>query len=300
MNDTPRTRIVLAALLLVAFALITLDYRGGASSPVERLRDVGAMAFGPIEKGAAAVVSPIASSVTGLSRLGTYQQRIRTLERQNLRLRTQLHANDVTAKRSSEVRDLMNLAGRGRYTIVPANVVAIHGDESLEHTAALDAGRRDGVKPDMTVVSRKGLVGRVTHAGATTSTALFANDPSSAVGARLEGSDEIGVVHGQGTAGMRLELLNPVAPVQPGDRLVTFGSQGDTPYVPGVPIGTVASVDATPGALTKTAAIRPFVDFTSLDIVGVVVKPPRRNPHDAVLPPRPKQGNTASAVPKPR
>ena len=41
------------------------------------------------------------------------------------------------------------------------------------------------------------------------------------------------------------------------------------------------------GTLTRTATVRPFVDFTTLDLVGVVVEPPRKNPRDAVLPPRP-------------
>ena len=43
----------------------------------------------------------------------------------------------------------------------------------------------------------------------------------------------------------------------------------------------------TPGSQTRTASVRPYVDFTSLDLVGVVVEPPRTDPRDAVLPPRP-------------
>jgi len=37
--------------------------------------------------------------------------------------------------------------------------------------------------------------------------------------------------------------------------------------------------------------VRPYVDFTALDLVGVVVVPPRRDPRDAVLP--------APATPRP-
>jgi rod shape-determining protein MreC len=72
-----------------------------------------------------------------------------------------------------------------------------------------------------------------------------------------------------------------------GDRLVTFGSQGNTPYVPGVPVGSVRRVKGTPGSQTRTAIISTYVDFTALDLVGVVVEPPRSDPRDAVLPPPP-------------
>jgi len=72
--------------------------------------------------------------------------------------------------------------------------------------------------------------------------------------------------------------------------MVTFGSQGDTPYVPGVPVGEVVRVEGTPGSQTRTAVVAPYVDFTALDLVGIVVEPPRKDPRDAVLPPAPRPG----------
>jgi rod shape-determining protein MreC len=46
---------------------------------------------------------------------------------------------------------------------------------------------------------------------------------------------------------------------------------GGRPYVPGVPVGQVVTVTSQPGSLTQTALVRPFVDFTGLGVVGVVV-----------------------------
>ena len=57
--------------------------------------------------------------------------------------------------------------------------------------------------------------------------------------------------------------------------------------MPGVPIGTVTQVKPTPGALSRTAFLEPYVDFTALDLVGIVIQPPRTNPRDSVLPPVP-------------
>ena len=53
--------------------------------------------------------------------------------------------------------------------------------------------------------------------------------------------------------------------------LVTWGSKNGAPYVAGVPIGRVTAVSSTPRQQSAQAVIAPFVDFTSLDLVGVVV-----------------------------
>jgi rod shape-determining protein MreC len=53
-----------------------------------------------------------------------------------------------------------------------------------------------------------------------------------------------------------------------------------------VPIGVIERVEATPGALTRIAYAKPFADLTALDVVGVVVRGPARDPRDAVLPRR--------------
>ena len=46
MHDTRRTRVILGVLLAAALALITIDFRDGAASPVRGLRSVGGTVFG--------------------------------------------------------------------------------------------------------------------------------------------------------------------------------------------------------------------------------------------------------------
>ena len=52
---------------------------------------------------------------------------------------------------------------------------------------------------------------------------------------------------------------------------MTWGSEGGAPYVSGVPIGEVSKVYEDLRAGTYRAVLEPYVDFTSLDDVGVVV-----------------------------
>jgi len=115
---------------------------------------------------------------------------------------------------------------------------------------------------------------------------LLANDPDFTVGTRLESSMELGFATGQGDRPLRVSLLNGKAEVKEGDRLVTFGSQAGKPFVPGVPVGRIIRVDPPSGGLTRTVQVEPFVGFSRLDLVGVVVEAPRKDPRDSVLPPR--------------
>ncbi|CAM5449617.1 Cell shape-determining protein MreC OS=Streptomyces gougerotii OX=53448 GN=GCM10010227_08080 PE=3 SV=1 [Streptomyces diastaticus subsp. diastaticus] len=148
----------------------------------------------------------------------------------------------------------------------------------------------------MTVINGDGLVGRITTVGPHTSTVLLASDPDFTVGTRMEGSDELGFATGQGDRPLAVQLLNGKSKVKKGDRMVTFGSHADKPFVPGVPIGEVVRVDPLGGDLTRTVHIKPYVGFTKLDIVGIVVQAPREDPRDTVLPPKSKAGPTPTVT----
>ncbi|MBO2445509.1 rod shape-determining protein MreC [Actinomadura barringtoniae] len=308
MKDTRRTRMVLGVLLIAALALITIDYRGGDNSPLRGLRGVGSAVFGPVERASASVVRPIGNTFDSLTGAPGERRRADRLERENQQLRDQLRAAHLDQDHSAQLQRLLGSAGLGGYKIAAAKVIS--AGQGFEDTVTIDVGSSSGVRPDMTVMSAEGLVGRVTRVGPTTATVLLATDVTSSVGSRLEDSKEIGIVQGRGRRGlgdggqtpMRFQLLNANAAMRIGQRLVTLGSQGERPYVPGVPIGTIERIDAPAGGLTRTAYVRPFVKFTTLDVVAVVVAPPKTDPRDSVLPPKPSPSPTptpsSSATPK--
>jgi rod shape-determining protein MreC len=88
------------------------------------------------------------------------------------------------------------------------------------------------------------------------------------------------------------------AVLKPGEQVITYASVGDRPEVPGVPVGTITSVAGSAGSLTQTALVRPFVNFTALGVVGVVVQVPARNPRISILP-RPAPTVTVTTTPSP-
>lgn len=288
MRDTKESRLLLVLLIAIAFALITVDIRGGRNSPVDGARQAAAAVFGPIENGLSSAADPVGNAVSAIRDSGSRHDRLAVLEKENAALKAKLGSDDRTRSRLKQLDKMLKVAGEGQYGIKGAQVIAIGAAQGFSWTITIDAGANDGIKRDMTVLNGDGLVGRVTTVGPDTSTVLLANDPDFTVGTRMEGGDELGFASGQGDRPLRVELLNGKAEVKKGDRLVTFGSQADKPFVPGVPVGVVSRVDPSGGGLTRTLYVTPYVGFTKLDIVGVVVAAPKKDPRDEVLPGKPK------------
>lgn len=289
--------LLLLLLVLTSVSLMIIDHRSGARSPLDGLRHAGAAVFGPAVQLAGSVTNTAADAFSRLRGERLEARAASELTRENAELRRRLRTSELARNRATQLDELLGVAAAGQYRTVPAEVIAVAPAQRLRRTVTIDAGSRDGIKRDMTVINGKGLVGRVRTVGPWTATVLLAIDADSAVGVRMEDSMEIGIASGRGGGerpGMSLQLLDSQAPLARGDRVVTFGSRGNRPYVAGVPVGVVKEVQQTPGTLTRVATVEPYVDFTALELVGVVVEPPRRNPRDSVLPPRPDADQPAA------
>ncbi|MCX4663853.1 rod shape-determining protein MreC [Streptomyces sp. SID4919] len=296
MRDTRESRLLLVLLIVIAFALITVDIRGGEDSPVDGARRAAAAVLGPVENGVSSAVDPIGNAIGAVRDSGERHDRIAVLERENAGLKARLGSDDRNRSRVRQLDAMLKTAGAGQYGIKAAEVIGIGAAQGFSWTVTIDAGAKDGLRRDMTVLNGDGLVGRVTTVGPSTATVLLANDPDFTVGTRMEKTDELGFASGGGDGPLRVQLLNGKSKVKKGDRLVTFGSEADKPFVPGVPVGVVTRVDPSGGDLTRTVYVKPYTGFTKLDIVGVVVEAPREDPRDTVLPPAAKPTPTPTVT----
>ena len=269
------SRTVLVLLLLASFTVITLDFRGGDSSPVGPVRAAAGEVFGPIEQGAAAVVRPFRDVPQFFRTTGGLRGDVARLQAENAKLRGQVESTSLERNRAAELDGLLKSSKASGYSLVPARVIAMGPAQSFSRTVTIDAGRSAGVHPDMTVLNNDGLVGRVIRATRSTATVLLIVDSESVVGGRLGDDMEVGFLHGRGevsgSSPLNLDLVDNAVVPNKNDVLTTWGSRHGAPYVAGIPIGRVTSVYSSPRSLSAQAVIQPFVDFSSLDLVGVVV-----------------------------
>ncbi|QNE21602.1 rod shape-determining protein MreC [Kribbella qitaiheensis] len=283
-REIRRRRAILALVILASFTLIVLDARRSAGSPVEPLRHAAASVFGPLESAGSSARQPVDNLRDRFAEVDRLKAENEKLQADNEKLTTELRSTDYARNRAAELDRLLEVAPN--YTITPARVIGIGGAQSFNHTVTIDAGTADGVRPDMTVLNGDGLVGRVVRATEGTSTVLLIGDRNSTVGGRLNSTMALGFVSGRGdvTGSLDYKLVDLKARPKVGDRIVSWGSSGNAPYVPGVPIGEITAVTPNEGTLGSTALLKPFVDPTRIDTVGVVTGPPARPPRATVSP----------------
>lgn len=269
------SRSLVVALVLASLTLITLDYHGGDDSPVESARRAVGEVFGPVETGTATAIRPFTAVPEWFRSRSSLHDDVARLEAENSRLRSQAATEDYDRNRLREYDGLTAAADNLGYALVPARVVALGSAQSFSDTVTIDAGSHAGIRPDMTVLNNDGLVGRVLRVTATTATVLLVVDTDSVVGGRVGESMEVGFLHGRGVVGdtgrLDLELVDESEVPARNDTVVTWGSRDGAPYVAGVPVGRVTSVYSSVRETTQRAVIEPYVDFASLDLVGVVV-----------------------------
>jgi rod shape-determining protein MreC len=140
----------------------------------------------------------------------------------------------------------------------------------------------------MTVISGFGLVGVVKKAYSNSALVQLASDPAFKIGARIAGSQQIGILSGQGSRKGVLQLLDNTTQVKLGDVLLARGSQNGRPFVPGVPIGQVTKVNNSAGAVSQTAEVKFYSNFSTLGVVSVVISNPKSDPRDALVPQKPR------------
>jgi rod shape-determining protein MreC len=277
MRDSQRrpSRGVLALLLLACGTVIALDARGGDESPLAPVRSAVGSVVGPVEEAASAATRPFREVPGFLQDNKGLRDDLARLEAENSNLRSEIATTLLARNRAAELDGLLDTSKRTGYALVPARVVGIGPAQSFSQTVTIDRGTSSGVHADMTVLNHDGLVGRVLRSDSSTATVLLLIDEESVVGGRLGSSLEVGFLRGRGDVGgdgrVDLGLVDAAATPAKGDVVTTWGSRTRAPYVPGIPIGTVESVYSSPRDLAKQAVIKPFVDFSSLDVVGVVV-----------------------------
>jgi rod shape-determining protein MreC len=296
-----RGRLLLIVLIVTSLFLITLDLRG--VKVIDGIRTGTQTALTPVQKAGSWVVSPFRNFLSDVTHLGRTRSQIEKLKADNDALRLALLKRKVADAELKQLKNVLDLAGSGGFKVVGAKVISQGSSTSFSQTLTIDAGSRSGIHTNMTVISGFGLVGVVKIAYANSAVVQLASDPSFRVGARIAGSQQIGILSGQGTRKGVLQLLDNTTEIKVGDAILARGSNNGRPFVPGVPIGEVTSVDNSAGAVTQTADVKFYTNFSTLGVVAVVIGAPSDDPRDSLVPAKPQPTPiptvTVTATPSP-
>src|SRR5476651_2408230 len=210
---------------------------------------------------ASPALEAIARPVAAANRAIVDLKEFASLREENSRLLTWQTAARRLENENDRLRDLSQFREGPEASFITSRIV---GDSVSAYVrgALLNVGRKAGVTTGQAVVTGEGLAGRVAEVGENSARALFVTDVNSRLPVVVERTRERAILVGDNSPQLRLNLLQGVAGVQRGDRIVTSGDGGSFPV--GIPIGEV--VQSGEGHIR----IRPFADFSRLEFVRVV------------------------------
>ena len=277
-----RSRLLLVILLVTALFFITLDLRG--VSLTKGSRSVTQTILSPVQRTVSTIFSPVGRFFSDVKNFGKTNAQLQDEIALNKLLKSQIAMNTDTKGQLSQLKAVLDLAGRGNYKVAAARVIARGSASSFSQTITIDAGSSSGIRSDMTVISQNGLIGVVKSTTSSSAIVLLTSDPSFRVGVRIARNQSVGVLSGLGSTSYSLVLLDPSGTIKTGDILVTNGSEGNRPFVPGVPVGVVVGVDNSTASLTQTATVVSYANLNDLGVVSVILSAPTTAPRKPLLP----------------
>ena len=283
-----RTGYLFLAVMIGHIILISAQVQSKSGGRV--LEAVTFSAFSEVQRGTSSVFGGFGNLWSNYLALRGLKAENDALQHEVSALRLQLQQEQALARQAEHLQQLLDLRSRAGLPTTAAEVIGGYASPDLQ-TVTINKGERDGVRGDAAVLSPAGVVGRVLDPVAPNAARVqLLISRNAGAGAMIERTRAGGVVLGGGIdPPLIMEYVSNLADVQPGDLVVTAGTDGI--YPKGFPIGRVETVQRGPG-LHKRIKVRPVVDFTNVEEVLVLLSPPTPEGPDAgaAAPPPGKAG----------
>ena len=140
------------------------------------------------------------------------------------------------ARQGQRLQALLGFKEKYVYKTVAAQVIGTSGTEQSQ-VLLIDKGSKDGIKPDMPVITPDGIVGKTRDVFRHTSQVLEISDSTSGAGVILEKTRIRGVLRGDTWGQPEIVNVSPDERIQRGEPVLTSG--GDAIYPRGLAVGTV-------------------------------------------------------------
>jgi rod shape-determining protein MreC len=250
---------------VLAASALTLILAGRSDGPLvdgaAAVRAAARSVFVPVEAAGDAAFRPLEATLDGMGRADGLARARAGQGRAEEWAHSEAARAEALQAENRRLEELLGLDGPLAGEGVAARVVSIPAGRS-GGALLLDRGSGDGIRPGMPVVAAGGLVGRVIEVATGHSTVLTLGDRASAIGVRVGAAATAGVAQGGDAPVLRLDLLDPSAPIERGALAVTSGLRHSR-FPAGLPVGRVAGESG-------RWAVEPFAPPDRLEVVKVL------------------------------
>jgi len=259
--------ILLGVAVLTAVAFLSLSSERMRSWQSGYLR-----VSSPALQAGSAIRGQVAKLQKGLKTLDQLEEENAALTAQNNELLATSQLFGDLENENQRLRSALDYRERSAFKLLPAQIIS-RDASSWWNTVKINRGFAQNADVAQPVLTAEGLIGRTTTVSKDVSIVLLLTDENCRVAARVEGTNEQGILSGQRVAGnaapeLVLNFLNRDANLQPGMKVFTAGVSGAV-FPAGIPLGVIKEFRAR--ELDGQAIVEPTADFSGLEDVFVVL-----------------------------
>jgi rod shape-determining protein MreC len=279
-NAVGRRRAVVGLLIFLSLALVTVYFRESDSGFLHSAQSTGSSVLRPFEVAADRVASPFEDAASWFGGLLHAKSDNKKLRKELDELRAQAILSQSALRENGQLKQLLSYLDSPRYPKdyrpVTARVIA-RAPGQFAQQIVVSAGKNSGISKHDVVVNAEGLVGEVTKVASNVAQVTLLPDDTSAVSALDIGTNASGIAEAGISGSLTVDRVTKDQVVNQGDVLVTAGwRSGDLSslYPRGIPLCLVTQVGQSDTDLYKQIQCDPFVDFSTLEAVIVLVRKP--------------------------
>lgn len=232
----------------------------------------------PVSSGSSAVLRGLASIPQTISTYFRVHGENAELQAEVKRTRDSLLQARIIVQENRRLRALLKLREATPQVVATARIVSSSASSTRRY-GILNAGRWQGVRPEMPVRGPDGLIGRVIEAGPNSARVLLVTDPESVIPVRRIGDGLPALAAGRGDSLLEIRSVGTSdARFEPGDRFVTSGTGGI--FAPGVLVARAVGSGAD-NAPARTFGAPDTFDFAIVSAPFLAAPPPAPAPSRA-------------------
>lgn len=270
---------IVIGLVVASLALLSVYFKESSNGRLHGIQNTGATILNPFQVAADRVAQPFQDLAGWVGDLFGAKSENEKLRADNDRLRAQLIQSKTAILQNVELRRLLKYRNGPSfpqdYVGVAAQIIG-RTPGQFEQQIVIATGTNHRVHVNDPVVTAHGLVGKVTKTSRSTARVTLLTDETSAVSALDLQSNAAGIIrHGLSSGdSLVFDRVTKDNVAARGDIVITAGWKSGklaSLYPRGIPIGVVTSVGELDTDIYKQIEVDPFVDFSSLDSVLVLV-----------------------------
>lgn len=241
---------------------------------VINFQQVGFTVFSSMQKGVNAVTSGINDTFNAVHELARLRDENKELTERLKNYEILQRSNTDIKKENERLKEQLDFSNSLQEKNYPARIISRNPD-SLYSAFTINKGSRHGIRKNMPVLAIQGgivgLVGKVVTVGAFTSLVMPIYDSKCYVSARIQNTRDIGLVTGDGSVDMPLNMSyikkRVLNELNYGDLVVTSGESGN--FMGDIPIGSISEIKVLDYDSSLSIKLLPVIDFSRIEMVIV-------------------------------